>query len=245
MDNKLIRRNSILTKVVFITIPLVVILFAILIFVNLKVLSPVMDNVYESNMKEISNARAAQIESWLNSYLLDLKVYSGAEVCKTGDGEEVVKWLQQNTQLCNKDYDYMFYCGPDGQSIRDTGLRGKVGAINSRDYYQDIMVKGKDSCIGVAIISKTTGQPVFPIAVAAKDARGKTFGFFNAMMSLNFIQETIASIKIGKNGYMFVTDSNSTILAHPNKDLIMTDLKEDTAQVVKLKELMCPSLVLN
>ena len=227
MDNKLIRRNSILTKVVFITIPLVVILFAILIFVNLKVLSPVMDNVYESNMKEISNARAAQIESWLNSYLLDLKVYSGAEVCKTGDGEEVVKWLQQNTQLCNKDYDYMFYCGPDGQSIRDTGLRGKVGAINSRDYYQDIMVKGKDNCIGVAIISKTTGQPVFPIAVAAKDARGKTFGFFNAMMSLNFIQETIASIKIGENGYMFVTDSNNTILAHPNKDLIMTDLNEN------------------
>jgi len=227
MDNKLIKHNSILTKVAFLTIPLVVILFTILIFVNLKVLSPVMDNVYESNMIEISNARAAQIESWLNSYLLDLKVYSGAEVCKTGDEEEVVKWLQQNTQLCNKDYDYMFYCGPNGQSIRDTGLRGKVGAINSRDYYQEILVNGKDSCIGVAIISKTTGQPVFPIAVAAKDARGKTFGFFNAMMSLDFIQKTIASIKIGKSGYMFVTDSNGTILAHPDKEKIMQNLTDD------------------
>jgi len=227
MSKNLIKRNSILTKVAFITIPLVVILFAILLFLNLKVLSPVMDTVYESNMKEISDARAAQIESWLKSYLLDLKVYSGAEVCKTGDEEEVVKWLQQNTQLCNKDYDYMFYCGPDGQSIRDTGLRGKVGAINSRDYFQEIMTKGKDSCIGVAIISKTTGQPVFPIAVAAKDANGKTFGFFNAMMSLNFIQETISSIKIGQNGYMFVVDSNGTILAHHDKEMIMKSLNDD------------------
>ena len=64
----------------------------------------------------ITDGRAGEIQNWIDIYKSDLRVYSDAEINKTGDDELVIEWLQDNQDLRNKDYDYMFYCDSEGTS---------------------------------------------------------------------------------------------------------------------------------
>jgi methyl-accepting chemotaxis protein len=219
---------SLAKRISIIMLPVLWVMFTIMIVVNMKVLRPAVKNVYNFNMAEIASARAAQIDSWLSGYLLDLKVYSGSEAVKSGNEDTVVSWLHANTKLRNPDYDYMFFCGPDGSTKRDTGLVGKVNGITDRDYFQAVMKNGKDLFIGNAVVSRTSGKTVVPITRAARDGSGKTFGFFTGMLGIGMMQKEIASIKIGSEGYLFVTDSKGTILAHPDSSLVMTNFNSDT-----------------
>src|SRR5574344_681646 len=219
---------SLAKRISIIMLPVLWALFTIMIVVNMKVLRPAVKNVYNINIAEIASARASQIDSWLSGYLLDLKVYTGSEAVKTGSEDTVVSWLHANTKLRNSDYDYMFFCGPDGSTKRDTGLVGKVNGITDRDYFQAVMKNGKDLFIGNAVVSRTSGKTVVPITRAAKDSSGKKFGFFTGMLGIGVMQKEIASIKIGANGYLFVTDNKGTILAHPDSSLVMTNYTADT-----------------
>ena len=75
--------------------------------------------------EKIVTGRANEFKNWMDMYVNDMKVYSGAEINKTGDKEQVLKWFQSNTQLRNQDYEYIFFCDTEGTSYRDTGLVGK------------------------------------------------------------------------------------------------------------------------
>lgn len=228
MNENVKKSYSLAKRLSLIMLPVMWVLFTIMIVVNMKILRPAVKNVYNFNIAEIASARADQVDSWLKSYLLDLKVYTGADVVKTGDEEKVVNWLQQNTQLRNPDYDYMFFCGPDGSTKRDTGLVGTVNGINDRDYYQAILKNGKDTYIGDAVVSRTSGKTVVPVTRAAKDASGRTFGFFTGMLGLQLLQDSFETVKIGEKGYMFLTDRDGTILAHPDKERLMQNFNYNT-----------------
>ena len=227
--NKNVKKSySLAKRLSLVMLPVMWILFTIMIIVNMKILRPAVKNVYSFNIAEIASARAAQIDDWLKSYLLDMKVYSEADIVKTGDENKVVNWLHQNTQLRNHDYDYMFFCGPDGSTKRDTGLTGKVNGITDRDYYKAVMENGTDTFIGNAIVSRTSRKTVIPVTRAAKDSTGRTFGFFTGMLGLQMLQDSLKVIKIGKQGYIFLTDRNGTILSHPDGNRLMKNFNYST-----------------
>src|SRR5574344_1772085 len=115
----------------------------------------------------------------------------------------------------------MFFCGADGSTHRDTGLNGKLNGISDRDYFKAVMADGKDQFIGRAIVSRTSGKTVVPITKAARDASGNIYGFFTGMLGISFLQQKIADIKIGDGGYLFITDQDGTIVAHPDSKRIM------------------------
>ncbi|MCK9169682.1 MAG: methyl-accepting chemotaxis protein [Treponema sp.] len=227
--NKNVKKSySLAKRLSLVILPVMWALFTIMIIINMKILRPAVKNVYNFNIAEIASARAAQIDDWLKSYLLDLKVYSGADIVKTGDEDKVVNWLHQNTRLRNSDYDYMFFCGPDGSTKRDTGLVGKVNGISDRDYYKSIMKNGRNTFIGNAIVSRTSGKTVIPVTRAAKDATGRTFGFFTGMLGLQMLQDSLKVIKIGGQGYIFLTDRKGTILSHPDESRLMKNFNYST-----------------
>src|SRR5574344_2187176 len=182
------KQHSLAKLLSLILLPIIYIIFTLIIIITVQKLRPAIEQVYASNIEEISNARAEQVKYWLNEYLFDLRVYSDADVVKTGDEEKVVEWLHNNTQLKNKDFDYMFFCGKDGSTKRDTGLVGKVNGITDRDYYKAVFFNGETTFIGNAIKSRTSNKLVIPITRAAKDANGNIFGFFTGMLDIDFIR---------------------------------------------------------
>lgn len=170
----------------------------------------------------IAEGRADEIENWIAIYQNDLRIYTDADIIKTGDNAKVISWLQDHTNLRNKEYDYMFFCGEDGTTYRDTGLVGSKGGILERDYYKAMMVEGKNLFIGDMILSKTSGQYVVPVALPAKDAKNKTFGFFVGMLGFKTLSDKIQAFKVGKTGYFFIVDDSGKIISHPNEELFMT-----------------------
>ena len=231
MSDKKTKKQKLAVKIALITFAVITVLMVSLVVINISVTKVVTTSDYSDLSREIGNAKSRELTNWFNSYLLDLNVYAESEVVKTGNNEKVIEWLQQNTRLRNKDYDYMFFCGKDGTTYRDTGLKGAVGGILERDYYKAIFQDGKKTYIGNVILSKTSGQYVIPITKAAVDENGRTFGFFTAMLGLETLKKEIAEISICETGYMFLTDSSDTIVAHPNTDMILQKFsKDDTSK---------------
>lgn len=193
----------------------------------------------------ITEGRADEIENWIDIYKNDLRIYNTADVLQTGDNAKVISWLQDHTNLRNPEYDYMFFCGVDGTTYRDTGLVGSVGGILERDYYKAMMVENKQEFIGAMVLSKTSGQYVVPLALPAKDSKGKTFGFFVGMLGFKTLSEKISNFKVGNTGFFFIIDDTGKIISHPDETYFMlpaadvgfgefVGLKESNNSLVKI-----------
>ena len=176
--------------------------------------------------QNITDGRADEIVNWMEIYLNDMRIYTDSDVVKTGDADKVLDWLHKHTELKNPDYDYMFFCGPDGTTIRDTGLVGSKGGILERDYFKAMMEKGLPRFVGSMVLSKTSGRYIVPVTLPAKDASGKTFGFFAGMLDTTTVSEKIKSFKVGETGYFFLVDSSGTIIAHQNETYFMTPVAD-------------------
>ena len=220
-----LRKTSIGRKMGLALMLAVLFLFSILLVITSKVIKSQTTESYYEMAHEIVNGRADEINKWIEVYTNDLKVYSEADVIQAGDDEEIIDWLHNHQNLRNPDYDYMFYCDSEGTSYRDTGLVGGKGALVERDYYKAMMKEGKDIFVGNVVLSKTSGQYVMPIARAAKDANGKTFGFFIGMLGINALKEEVEQFQIGETGYFLLVDKNGQIVAHRNPDYVLQQIE--------------------
>ena len=176
--------------------------------------------------RNIVAGRSTEFKNWVDIYVNDMKTYSGAEVNKTGDKDAVLKWFQsESTQaLRDKAYDYVFFCDLEGTSYRDTGLVGKTGALKDRDYFQGIM-NGAPVFVGKMVLSRTSNSFVLPVARAAKDAEGNTFGLYVGMIGFKTVGDKIADEVVGRSGFFFLVDNDLDIIAHKNPDLFMQNVK--------------------
>ncbi|MBE6361517.1 MAG: methyl-accepting chemotaxis protein [Treponema bryantii] len=191
-------------------------------------------NITFSMGENIADGRGAEISNWIDIYTNDLKIYSEAEINATGDKEKVLEWLHNNTQLRNRDYDYMFFCDTEGTSYRDTGLVGGKGALTERDYYKAMINQGLSSFTGEMVLSKTSGQYVIPIARPAKDSNNKTFGFYVGMLGFKSLSDKIKTFKVGETGYFFLVDNKGRYIAHPNESKFLKQANENE----ELKQLL-------
>ena len=225
MDFSNLRKTSIGRRMGLALLLVVLFLFSILLLITSMVIKTQTTESYYEMAHEIVNGRADEINKWIEVYKNDLKVYSDADVVKTGDAQQVIDWLHDHQNLRNPDYDYMFFCDAEGTSFRDTGLVGGKGALVERDYYKAMMKEGKDIFVGKVVLSKTSGQYVMPIARAAKDAYGRTFGFFVGMLGINQIKNEVEGFQIGETGYFLLTDTTGQIVAHRNPDYVLQQIE--------------------
>ena len=220
-----LRKASIGQKLGLALLIAVLFLFSILLFITSRVIQTQTTKSYYEMAHEIVNGRADEINKWIEVYINDLRVYSDADVIKTGDDEQVLEWLHNHQNLRNPDYDYMFFCDAEGTSYRDTGLVGGKGALVERDYYKAMMIEGKDIFVGNVVLSKTSGRYVMPIARAAKDATGKTFGFFVGMLGIKQLTDKVEQFQIGETGYFLLTDGTGQIVAHRNSEYVLQKIE--------------------
>ena len=224
-DVSKLRKTSIGRKMGLALLGAVLFLFSILLFITSKVIQSQTTKSYYEMAHEIVNGRADEINKWIEVYINDLRLYSDADVVKTGDDEQVIEWLHNHQNLRNPDYDYMFFCDKEGTSFRDTGLVGGKGALVERDYYKAMMKEGKETFVGNVVLSKTSGKYVMPIARAAKDANGKTFGFFVGMLGIKQLTDKVEQFQIGETGYFLLTDGSGQIVAHRNSEYVLQKIE--------------------
>jgi methyl-accepting chemotaxis protein len=141
---------------------------------------------------------------------------AGAQLKALGD--ELVRFKSSEE---GKDYGGIFIAGMDNKVYADA-LGGKdVGLDLSARSYMATAKSGKIA-VGSVVKSKSSGLPIAVVAVPVIDpASGKVISVLGAAIDINFLNQKIAEVKIGKTGYPFMVDSKALIISHPKKELVL------------------------
>jgi methyl-accepting chemotaxis protein len=186
-----------------------------------------LDNV-DSQLKEVCdltdqrittfrNDRKAELRGWSENKLL-VEALRGGGTGKSAGTEvlECVDGFQKQTGY----YENIALADIDGDVVA-ASVRSAIGKTNikEREYFKQCL-NGNIS-ISEVLVSKTTGNPGFMIASPVMD-KGKAIGVFYGTVSINAFNEIfIDPIKVGKEGYAFMYQSDGMMISHPDKSLIL------------------------
>ncbi|WP_346940564.1 methyl-accepting chemotaxis protein [uncultured Clostridium sp.] len=92
----------------------------------------------------------------------------------------------------------------------------------SRPWYKLAMENKGQLVITPPYKSATTGENVVTVAKTI-EKNNNAVGVIGLNVSLKNLSDGLSKIKVGNEGYMYVSDANGNLVAHPNKEIIGTD----------------------
>jgi methyl-accepting chemotaxis protein len=123
------------------------------------------------------------------------------------------------TKGLGEGYQALALVAPDGRCF-SSSVAAYVGVnLADRDYFKTAMA-GRTNA-GAAARNKVTNKPFTPFA-APIIAGGKVVGVAGLIADISFLNDIIASQKIGKTGYAYVIDNTGLAIAHPKSEKIFT-----------------------
>jgi len=134
-------------------------------------------------------------------------------------------------QVKNK-HENLLVTDQNGTIIADS-LGGKTNGLSLAERAYFIDAKKGNLSLSDPVLSKTSGEPVFTVAVPLKHENGPFAGVLISVIKLNQLSKIITRVKLGKTGYPFLIDKKGTFIAHPNPDLIFN---ANTTRIEGMKE---------
>ncbi len=128
--------------------------------------------------------------------------------------------LERNMTTVGAEYEAMFVADAQGVIFAD-GVGGGYKGVNiaDRDYFT--AARNGNTVVGKAIRSRVTQQPVVVISAPILSDNGSFVGIFAMVLKINYLADSVASIRVGETGYPFVVDADGDVLAHPNRDFVL------------------------
>ncbi len=190
------------------------------------------------NMTNTIQTCQKQIDSWVNDIetdlnsltrnsLISLVLQNQAQPDKTNALLEKIKT------------DYPFYENLvilNNQGLVVAGSNPNVVGklkLADRSYFREAMAG--HASLSKPVASRDTGEPIFVVAVPIKNDQQAEGVLFAAVALSGFSKYFIDPLKIGEEGYAFVTDADGILIAHPDKKRI---LKVNTRDYQIGKEMM-------
>lgn len=137
------------------------------------------------------------------------------------EAERVTAELTALVQQSGNEYESLIVIGLDGKVFAD-GNAGKFKNIDlsERDYFQ--AAKAGKASIGSVVKSKATGNIILTFGAPVYSKSKEIVGVAGAIVNIGFLSNKIAALKLGQTGYGYMIDKTGLIVAHPNKDLILS-----------------------
>jgi signal transduction histidine kinase len=134
-------------------------------------------------------------------------------------------FLDENVGLLSIFDNGIFFIDKDGRLIAESPYRPKRRGkdLSFREWVQKT-ISSRKPCISDPYISThNPGRPAIVMTVPVFDTRGNMTGMMTGSLDLlggNFLAN-LSSTKIGKGGYLYISDSNRILIAHPDRSRIM------------------------
>ncbi len=208
-------------------------LLALGIFSNMR-LSQDMRATHEQNTTNTARSIAALIQAVLEEEIklakdlsvgnttidVAVKVAASGIDASASDIQKLDRKLAAAMKQMGDHYDTVYACNSDGVIYAD-GTGGDYNGISVKDrnYFQD--AKSGKITLTTPVKSKKTGKPVLPVCIPVYSPSGQFVGALTMVFKFDFLVEKILSFKIGKTGYIFVTDPSGLIVIHPDSKLLM------------------------
>ena len=237
MTEKIKLRKKLSLRISAILILSIFLLFSGMVFIIVNTVQDVIKESTYSFSSVVAEKRAAEFDNWIDVYLKDLRIYSEADVNKSGNIKEIINWLHNHENIRNKDYAAVFFCDKDGTLYQDRGRVIENGG-KDKDYYKAIMINGADEFVGQTHLSKYVNSWVVPVARAVKDSKGKTIGMYVGMLNYNVIYHKVTLDSVGETGFFTLLDKDSTVIACKNQNLFMKkmNLGKDFETLIEKRE---------
>ena len=226
MKLNLSKRISVFVGVIVLVVSLTIGIIAIVYSGNTQI------QTNNENMQLLATSGAERVKEVINTRLQVLTELGKRETIKTMD------WNTQTKSLANDiaelGYLDMAIVTPDGTA--QYVFSGETAQLGDRDYIQKAL-KGEANVSNV-LISKVTGTPVIMYA-APINSDGTIVGAIIGRRDGTALNDITDEIKFGKRGYTFIVGSDSTLYAHPNRELVIaqTNLFKEIETKGALKDL--------
>ena len=149
--------------------------------------------------------------------------------------EKLTARLNHLMKQLGSDYESVFFV--DGKGVvRADGIGGSsLGLeLSERDYFKSAR-EGKAKC-SKALISKRTQDALIAMSAPVRSAAGEFIGAVVVTLKMDYFAREVAGEKIGRTGYAFIVDGDARIIAHPQKDLVLSTNANTMKGVEKVAE---------
>ena len=182
---------------------------------------------YKTSVAVLTQKTIDELNFWMDDRNRELVLFGEIDAfkaaCENQRVEEAQQWLDLN-QSHMPYYENIFLADVKGTIFMDS-ISGKSIGINIAKApgfainYEKAVQGG--AWVGGVMKSPATGRPV-SLVTAPLMRNGKFVGMIGTPLELAYFSDAyIKDTKIGKNGYLFLTDKNGRFLAHPVKDNIL------------------------
>jgi methyl-accepting chemotaxis protein len=172
----------------------------------------------ESYLHEMGDVTASNIQNWLSGRIL-LVESAAQSIVNDSSPDRVVKLLEQKALTSSFAFTYLgaengdFTMRPDADMPEGYDPR-------TRPWYKDAMAAG-GSTLTEPYVDAATGELIITIATPAKPA-----GVVGGDLSLQTLVDIINALDFDGIGYAFLVSADGKILVHPDKNLVMKNLKD-------------------
>lgn len=217
--NKKQKKSSLAVRCGLLIFIVSVFLMTILLMISTKVIKNGVGELYHEMAEEVVDGRTKEIENRFGIYVDDIQFFSEADVCSTGDANQVIEWFLQHQYLKNFDYNFIMFCTPDGTGYRDNGVISTKRFYANTDFHRAIINEKQDYFVGAVMSSPDGKEHYIPIARPTRNDKGVVFGYYVGMLSLDKLKREIETFKIGSTGFFSLVDNANTIAVHPEATL--------------------------
>ena len=154
--------------------------------------------------------------------------------------DRVAEMLSRIMEKSGKDIENILVTDSEGEVLADAA--GQRYSIADRSYFKSTKQK-LEITISEVVKSKGSGKPVQPFCAPVLSVQGKLLGTITSVVSIDFISDKIASVSFGKTGYAYMIDQDGIVIAHPNKENVLSldtsslsGMEEFTAQMLSGKK---------
>jgi len=218
------KRLSLVNKFLFPTILLIIIGMGVSAFISYVNSKNAMEKIITGQITQFCESTLKNISFWINDRKLELSNWSKQPSFRKA-ASDAMYFSIATLELGLLKEGYKFY-----EAICIADSHGEIVASSDPNMAEKISYarwepfeKSLDGHVAVSdvINSKTTGNYIFAVSVPIKE-REEIVGVFFGLVDLSYFSRNfIDPVKIGKEGYGFLINSQGKVIAHPDKSQVM------------------------
>jgi methyl-accepting chemotaxis protein len=215
------------TKFLWTFASLTVVIVAVLMAVSYWIASRAIERQVDMGMHETVIGTVAELDTWMAERERDAQLFSEIEVLKAACHGQRTNEALARLVACQKispAYENLFLADTNGVLFMDS-IGGKSLGIELTKhpvFMQNVQrARRGEQWVSEPQASPATGRPVCLITTPILE-NGALIGIAGTPLELKaFSDNHVRNVKVGQTGYLAITDSHGTTLAHKNPDLVL------------------------
>ena len=201
----------------FISVFIALLVGSIIILTGIEVSKTIKDLTLASN-EQIAVARSFELGEMMDKLKWQLKGITTRQDMIAGEREAVGAFLQAQKSVISPEVVGMLYIWKNGDYVSSENATGNIA---DREYFKAVLVDGKREAVSKAVISKSLNAPIVVSVVGIAGEDGKNRAAVAFQFKLDKLSQIVSGIRVGKDSFGWIVDSEGMVIAHPNASFIM------------------------